>query len=165
MFEHVAFRKMIILFLHVFSIISCILNYLSTNYDLKITGYLSNFKLFIITGFFTFSIVRYSRKQKTRRFGNWICFRPQMGGGRKTPIQLGHLERANIDHNRPVIEISSLKVSQQSMCLPPLTRGRKQIQFPKRHVFYFLEYRTTAEAHNPSNCVIHHRQKPLESAA
>jgi hypothetical protein len=29
-------------------------------------------------GFWTFSIVLYSRKYKTRRFGNWICFRPQV---------------------------------------------------------------------------------------
>jgi hypothetical protein len=32
-------------------------------------------------GFWTFSIVLYSREQKTRRFGNWICFRPQVKGG------------------------------------------------------------------------------------
>jgi hypothetical protein len=30
--------------------------------------------------FGTFSIVRYSRKHKTRRFGNWICFRPEVKG-------------------------------------------------------------------------------------
>jgi hypothetical protein len=30
-------------------------------------------------GFWTTSIVRCSRKQKTRRFGIWICFRPQVG--------------------------------------------------------------------------------------
>jgi hypothetical protein len=40
----------------------------------------------------------------TRRFGKWICFRPQVKGGKKTPTQLGPLER------------------------------RKQIQFPKRRV-------------------------------
>jgi hypothetical protein len=33
--------------------------------------------------FWTFSIVWYSRKQKTRRFGNWICFRPQVKGARR----------------------------------------------------------------------------------
>jgi hypothetical protein len=31
-------------------------------------------------GFFTFSVVQYSRDNKTRRFGNWICFRPQLKG-------------------------------------------------------------------------------------
>jgi hypothetical protein len=37
-----------------------------------------------LLGFWTFSIVRYSRKQKTRRFGNWICFRPQVKGREDT---------------------------------------------------------------------------------
>jgi hypothetical protein len=32
--------------------------------------------------------------QKTRRFGNSICFRPQVKVGEKTPAQLGPLERA-----------------------------------------------------------------------
>jgi hypothetical protein len=30
--------------------------------------------------------------KKTRRFGNWICFRPQLKVGEKTPTQLGPLE-------------------------------------------------------------------------
>jgi hypothetical protein len=33
-----------------------------------------------LLGFCTFSIVRYSRNYKTRRFGNWICFRLQVWG-------------------------------------------------------------------------------------
>jgi hypothetical protein len=33
-----------------------------------------------ITGFLDFSVIRYSRKEKTRRFGNWICFRLQVSG-------------------------------------------------------------------------------------
>jgi hypothetical protein len=37
-----------------------------------------------IAGFLDFPVVRYSREQKTRRFGNWICFRPQMKGGEDT---------------------------------------------------------------------------------
>jgi hypothetical protein len=37
------------------------------------------------------------RDQKTRRFGNWICFRLQMRWGR-TPTQLGPVERANLNH-------------------------------------------------------------------
>jgi hypothetical protein len=37
-----------------------------------------------ITGFLDFSIVRYSRDYKTRRFGNWIYFRPQVKGGEDT---------------------------------------------------------------------------------
>jgi hypothetical protein len=35
--------------------------------------------------------------QKTRRFGNWICFRPQVKVGEKTLTQLGPLERANLN--------------------------------------------------------------------
>jgi hypothetical protein len=36
--------------------------------------------------------------QKTRRFVNWICVRPQVKVGEKTPTQLGPLERANLNH-------------------------------------------------------------------
>jgi hypothetical protein len=50
-----------------------------------------------------------------------------------------------------VIEISSFWGNQLSRCLRPLTWGRKQIQFPKRCVFYFLEYRTMDEVQKPSN--------------
>jgi hypothetical protein len=32
-------------------------------------------------GFWTLSIVRNSKYQKTKRFGNWICYRPQVRGG------------------------------------------------------------------------------------
>jgi hypothetical protein len=48
------------------------------------------------------SIVRYSRDYKTRRFGNWIYFRPQVKGRNKTPTQLGPLERAILN---PMIEM------------------------------------------------------------
>jgi hypothetical protein len=34
--------------------------------------------------------------EETRRFGNWICFRPQVKGGKKTPTQLGPLGRVNL---------------------------------------------------------------------
>jgi hypothetical protein len=34
-----------------------------------------------LLGFWTFSIIRYSRTQKARRFGNWICFRLQVKEG------------------------------------------------------------------------------------
>jgi hypothetical protein len=46
-----------------------------------------------LLGFWTFSIVRYSIEQNTRRFGNSICFRPQMNE-EKTPTRLGPLEKA-----------------------------------------------------------------------
>jgi hypothetical protein len=52
-----------------------------------------------ILGFRTLSIVRIflNNNEKTQRFGNWICFRPQVG---KTPTQLGPLERANLNQVR-----------------------------------------------------------------
>jgi hypothetical protein len=50
-----------------------------------------------LLGFWTFSIVRYSKDQETRRFGNRICFRLQVKG---EDTQLGPLERANLDHWR-----------------------------------------------------------------
>jgi hypothetical protein len=31
--------------------------------------------------FFNLSIVQYSKKLENTTFGNWICFRPQVGGG------------------------------------------------------------------------------------
>jgi hypothetical protein len=56
-------------------------------------------------------------KLNTRRFGDWICLRPQVKGiKRKPPILLGPLERANLNH---------------------WTNGQIQIQFPKRRVFSF----------------------------
>jgi hypothetical protein len=36
--------------------------------------------------------------EETRRFGNSICFRPQVKRGKKTPTRLGPLERANLNH-------------------------------------------------------------------
>jgi hypothetical protein len=50
-----------------------------------------------LLGFWILSIVRYSKKQKNTRFGNWICFRPQVRG-QETPTQLGPLERASLNH-------------------------------------------------------------------
>jgi hypothetical protein len=35
--------------------------------------------------------------KKTRRFGNWICFRPQVKVGKETSNQLGPLEGANLN--------------------------------------------------------------------
>jgi hypothetical protein len=40
-----------------------------------------------LLGFWTYSIVRYSRNYKIRRFGNWICFRPQVWGRGRDPTE------------------------------------------------------------------------------
>jgi hypothetical protein len=47
---------------------------------LRVAENARNILILRITGFLDFSIVRYSRNYKTQRFGNWICFRPQMKG-------------------------------------------------------------------------------------
>jgi hypothetical protein len=49
-----------------------------------------------LLGFRTFSIIRYSRNWKTRRFGKCIFSRPQVRG--EMPTQFGPLERANLNH-------------------------------------------------------------------
>jgi hypothetical protein len=36
-------------------------------------------------------------ENRTQRFANWICFRPQVRG-QETPTQLGPLERASLNH-------------------------------------------------------------------
>jgi hypothetical protein len=74
--------------------------------------------------------------QKTRRFGNWICFRPQVKVGEKTPTQLGPLVRAN-----PVIEIISLEGAQLSRCLLPHLHLRTETD-PVSETSCLLEYRT-----------------------
>jgi hypothetical protein len=37
------------------------------------------------------------KNYKTQRFGNWICFRPEVRG--ETPTLSGPLERANLNHS------------------------------------------------------------------
>jgi hypothetical protein len=45
--------------------------------------------------------------KKTQRFRNWICFRPQVKVGEKTPTQLGPLERAHLrTETDPISETS-----------------------------------------------------------
>jgi hypothetical protein len=41
----------------------------------------------------------------TGRFGNWICFCPQVKGGKKTTTQLGPLERANLNHRTAAVKV------------------------------------------------------------
>jgi hypothetical protein len=48
--------------------------------------------------YWVFGLCSSSGIQETRkqRFGNWICFRPQVG--RETPTLLGAIEKANLNH-------------------------------------------------------------------
>jgi hypothetical protein len=82
--------------------------------------------------FWTFSVIRYSREYKTRRFGNWICLRPQVKGGEDT-YSVGLLRKSWV------------------CVFSPFTWGWKQFQLPKRRVFYSLEYRTMGKVQKPSN--------------
>jgi hypothetical protein len=51
-----------------------------------------------LLGFWTSPIVRYFKKHyRTQRFGNWICFRPQVKGG--TATLSGPLERPNLNQH------------------------------------------------------------------
>jgi hypothetical protein len=43
-------------------------------------GYVTLYKHTELLDFWTFSIARYSRNKKIQRFGNWICFCPQVKG-------------------------------------------------------------------------------------
>jgi hypothetical protein len=54
--------------------------------------------------------------------------------------------------HRPVVEVSCFPRIQQSRCFPPLTRGRKHIQFPKRSVvFCSLDTGRWIKSKPPSN--------------
>jgi hypothetical protein len=70
-------------------------------------------------GFRALSIVRYYIKQRTQRFGNCVCFRPQASV--KTPTPLGPSERANLSH-------------WVATCLPPHFRAETPF-------FLVLEYK------------------------
>jgi hypothetical protein len=50
-----------------------------------------------VTGFLDFFYRPVFLEVETGRFGNWICFRPQVWG-KKTPAQLSPLERANLNN-------------------------------------------------------------------
>jgi hypothetical protein len=58
-----------------------------------------------LLGFWTFSIVQYSREQKTRRFGNSICFHPQVKG---EDTQLGPLEGTNLNRGTTPVRFTQL---------------------------------------------------------
>jgi hypothetical protein len=53
-----------------------------------------------LIGFWTCpsSSIKKILKIREQRFGNWICFRPQVRGEGLVPSQLGPLERANLNH-------------------------------------------------------------------
>jgi hypothetical protein len=126
--------------------------YISINLTSKLTaskllmiGFVGQMSHIVLLGFWTFSIVRYSREQKTRRFGSWIYFCPQVKG-EKTPTHLCPSERANLNHWTESLMTETGPVSETSC---------------------FLFSRIPDDGKKPKNpvilCVIRHRQNPLES--
>jgi hypothetical protein len=94
------------------------------------------------TGFSEF-VHRPDSKLLKTRFGNCICFRPQV---REDTYSVGSLRKSYPQSLGPV--------------------GRKQIQFPKRCVFSNFESGRWTKSENPvSLCVIHHRQNPIVSTS
>jgi hypothetical protein len=96
-----------------------------------------------LMGFWSSSIVRTlkNHKIKTRRLGNWICFRPQVRGA---PTLLGPLERANLNH-----------WTQESRCLPPSPEDGNRSSF--RNVVFLssnsLESGRWTKSEKPINSV------------
>jgi hypothetical protein len=93
--------------------------------------------------FWTFSIVRYSRKHKhdVSEIGSVSVLRWK---GEKTPTQLGPLERANLNH--------WIKGPNSVGVFFPFTWGRKH-PLSETSCFYSLEYRTMEKVQKPSNSV------------
>jgi hypothetical protein len=60
--------------------------------------------------------------RNTLRFGNWICFRPQVKKVGRVPAQLGPLERANLNHWTTAVKVKvTLRLTVgQSVSLGPL---------------------------------------------
>jgi hypothetical protein len=66
-------------------------------YPRRIIFFRKSYLLLRITGVLDFSHRPVFLGVETRRFGNWICFHPQVKG-EKIPTHLGPLERANLNH-------------------------------------------------------------------
>jgi hypothetical protein len=64
---------------------------------------------------------------------------------------MGPLERANLTLTLSSSSDRSFLGTQQSKYLPLLIRRRKQIQFAKRYVFWYLEFRTMDRVQKASN--------------
>jgi hypothetical protein len=122
-------------------------HYLSSENAITITM-IYEFIFRITVFFFYFFHRRYPRGLKTRRFGNWISFRPQMK--EKTPSQLSRSERSSLDH--------------WTRCLPSSPEDKNRSSF--RNVVFSSLWNTERwrESKNPVILsVIHHRQNPIES--
>jgi hypothetical protein len=111
----------------------------------KITGSLDFFHCQVFLGI------------KTRRFGNWICFRPQVKG-EKTPTQLGPSERANLNHSLTTGPNWVGVFSPSSLVSHPSPEDRNRFSF--RNVVFLLPKTPDDGKSRKSTailCDIHHR--------
>jgi hypothetical protein len=91
---------------------------------------------------FQSSVIPENRKHDVSEAGSFSVLR----WSRKTPTQFDPLERSNLNHWPSIL---------------PFTSGRKQIQFPKRRVFYSLEYMTMEKVQKRSNSGLYTTFKTL----
>jgi hypothetical protein len=89
--------------------------------------------------FWTLPTVRYSKNKRIQRFGNWICFHPQVSGRHL-------LCWAQVQWLRLAVSNGPIREG-----ISPFTWGQKQIQLPKRCILQFFEYRTMGKVQKPSN--------------
>jgi hypothetical protein len=82
---------------------------------------------------------------RTQRFGDWICFSPQVMG-RETPTLLAPLERANLNHWTTCASITTAIY---------LRSGFVNGDNGKMYSISFLEYRKTDGVQNPNNPECH----------
>jgi hypothetical protein len=114
----------------------------------RITGFLNVFNRLVF--------------ERTRRFRNWICFRPQVKVGEKTPTHLGPLERANLSHWTPLSDLHSYVIIWDQVN----SAGNNK----KLHNKNCDEAPTCVELGKKSKnpvilCVMHHHQNHLESTS
>jgi hypothetical protein len=97
-----------------------------------------------------------TRKQ---RFGNWTCFCPQVRADRHLLCGFPEKELTSVQWLR----LTLCKGAKRTGVSPPLTWGRKQIQFPKGCVLHYWDFRAMGTVQISTNSVRHHRQDPLYS--
>jgi hypothetical protein len=99
-----------------------------------------------VIGLFPSSRILENRKHDVSETGSVSVLRWR---GENTRTQLGPLERADL--NVQWFRLGLSKGPNWVGVFSPLTWGRNHIEFPKRRVFYSLEYRTMENVQNPRN--------------
>jgi hypothetical protein len=102
-----------------------------------------------LLGFWTLSIVRNSIYKETRRFGNWICFRPQMRGRDKERERDTHTHILCWVHQKELISITGPDLSKgpNRVCVSP-PHLRTEID-PVSEALCFLVFRIPDDGRSP----------------